>query len=96
MRAAYLLTIKAGREQAYRDAHKVVWPELIREASRAGIRNHSCFVHNSWVFVYLEADNVDEALAELMKKEVKQRWNRHMEEYLDAEAIPLDEVFHME
>lgn len=96
MRAAYLLTIKPGREEAYRQAHKRVWPELIAEASKAGIRNHSCFMHGRMVVVYLEADNIEVSTQELMHKEVKQRWNKFMEEFLEAETIPLEEVFHME
>jgi L-rhamnose mutarotase len=96
MRAAYILRVKPGREEAYRNAHKMVWPDLIAEARRAGIRNHSCFMHGRTVVVYLEADNIDMSTQELMHKEVKQRWNKHMEEYLEAEVIPLAEVFYME
>jgi len=96
MRAAYILTIKPGKEEAYREAHKRVWPELIAEASKAGIRNHSTFVQGRSVFVYLEADDLEKSLSELMNKEVKQRWNKHMGEYLEAETVPLEEVFYME
>jgi len=96
MRAAYVLNIKPGREEAYREAHKMVWPELIAEASKAGIRNHSCFMHERMVFVYLEADNTEVSIQALMHTEVKQSWNKQMEEYLESATITLEEVFHME
>ena len=95
MRAGYLLTVKPGKEEAYRKAHQAVWPELISEASKAGIRNHSSFMHDRMVFVYLEADDIERSISDLMSKEVKQRWNKYMEDYLEPETITLDEVFYM-
>lgn len=44
MRVAYMLTIKPGKEAAYRETHDSVWPERIAEARKVGIRNHSTFV----------------------------------------------------
>ena len=96
MRAAYILKVKPGKEEAYRDAHKMVWPELIAEASKAGIRNHSCFMHGRKVVVYLEADDIEASTQELMHKDVKRRWNKFMEEFLEDETVPLEEVFYME
>ncbi|MBI3666686.1 MAG: L-rhamnose mutarotase [Acidobacteria bacterium] len=96
MRQAFILTIRPGMEERYRETHRAVWPELIVEASRAGIRNHSSFVNGRTVFVYVEADNIDEANEKLMQVPIKLRWNKFMEDILEPGSTPLEEVFHMD
>ena len=96
MRAAFILTVREGKEAAYREAHQAVWPELIAAANRAGIRNHSCFMNGRTVVAYLEGDNIEKSSAQLANDPVKIRWNEYMEEFLEPGAIPLEEVFHME
>ena len=94
--AAFILTVREGKEAAYREAHQAVWPELIAAANRAGIRNHSCFMNGRTVVAYLEGDNIEKSSAQLANDPVKIRWNEYMEEFLEPGAIPLEEVFHME
>ncbi len=96
MRQAYILTVRPGMEDAYRDAHKAVWPELIAEASRAGIRNHSVFMSGATLFVYLEADDPEEALRRLKHSEVKSRWDEFMSSFLEPSSVSFEEVFHMD
>lgn len=40
-RIAYIMRLKPDMVQAYKKAHRRVWPELIEAGTRAGIRNHS-------------------------------------------------------
>ncbi len=96
MRAAYTLSVRPGKEEGYREAHRAVWPELIAAAERAGIRNHSVFLHGRTLFLYVEADDVDRAFRELKKQDVKARWDKWMEEFLEPGNTPLEEVFHMD
>ena len=96
MRAAYILTIQSNMEERYRNAHRAVWPELIEAARRAGIRNHSVFMAGTTLFVYLEADDVSAALTRLKEMPVKQQWDVSMQEFLEPESAPLEEVFHMD
>lgn len=97
-RMALHMRLKSGRETEYLEAHKQVWPELIKAAHEAGIRNHSVFVRGSDLFVYIEAADVEAALAKLSSYPVKKRWDEWMFDLLDAEHPPvvLDEGFHMD
>ncbi len=96
MRAAYILTVQSNMEEPYRNAHRAVWPELIEEARRAGIRNHSVFMAGRTLFVYLEADDVAGALAKLLATPVKQRWDEFMRDFLEPESVTMKEVFHID
>jgi L-rhamnose mutarotase len=89
------LTVRHGREQGYRAAHRAVWPELIEEARRAGIRNHSVFMAGRTLFVYFEADDVEKSMAALRSNPVKARWDEYMREFLEPDVCPLEEVFYM-
>lgn len=95
MRAAYTLTVRPGKEQAYREAHRVVWPELIQAATLAGIRNHSVFMSGRTLFVYLEADDIQQSVNALKGNPVKIRWDDYMRDLLEPESTTLEEVFHM-
>ncbi len=95
MRAAYILMVRPGKEEQYRRAHQEVWLELIEEANKAGIRNHSVFMHGRTLFVYLEADDIGQAERKLKQTAVKQRWDAYMGDLLEPGAVPLEEVFYM-
>lgn len=96
MRVAYVMTVRPGREEGYKESHRAVWPELIAAASQAGIRNHSVFLHGRTLFLYLEADNIDEAMQNLKSTDVKTRWDEYMQEFLEPDVTAMEEVFYME
>jgi len=95
MRAAYILKVRSGKETDYRKAHRAVWPELIEEAQKAGIRNHSVFMSGRTLFVYLEADDPEKSMASLKSTPVKMRWDDYMRHFLEPEIVSLEEVFYM-
>lgn len=45
-RVATLMRFQEGMEDAYRQAHRRVWPELIAAGQRVGIRNYTIFVRD--------------------------------------------------
>lgn len=99
---AYIGKIRKGKEKEYIDAHKAVWPELIDAMKKAGIENESCFVIGNYIFVYVEASNIEATMETLMRDSVNQRWDVFMEPLLEppvegcAEFFPeMKEVFRM-
>ena len=96
MRAAYILLVCPDKTEQYQRAHQEVWPELIEAASKFGIRNHSVFMHGRTLFVYVEADDIEEATRKLLEQPVKKRWDADMSDLLDPGSVPLEEVFHMD
>ena len=95
-RVAYILKIRPGKERAYREAHQTVWPELIAEASKAGVRNHSVFMHGRTLFIYVEADSLNEVAEKMKDNPVKMQWDEYMKNFLEPARIDLEEVFHMD
>ena len=95
-RAAFVLTVRPGKEQAYRDEHTRVWPDLIEEARRLGVRNQSVYMRGRALFVYMEAENMAECLERLAAAPVNRRWDEFMAAFIEPESIRIDEVFHMD
>jgi L-rhamnose mutarotase len=96
-RGAWLFSLKAGKEQAYRDAHSRVWPELIEAARSAGLENHSVFVMGSTVIGYAEAEDLNATMKRLDSLDVTRRWNEAMAEFMeDVEGVVAAEVFHFD
>lgn len=95
-RVAYVLTIREGMEEDYRNAHRNVWPALIETARRCGVRNHSSFVNGRSVFIYMEAEDLSKTYALLAGESVKNDWNKFMANVLEPGEVLLEEVFHMD
>jgi L-rhamnose mutarotase len=96
-RAAWMFSLKKGKEQAYRDAHSHVWPELIAAARAAGLANQSVYVHGLAVFLYTEAEDMDAAMKRLDSLDVTRRWNEAMSELMDdVNGVAITEVFHFD
>jgi len=92
-----MYALKRGKEQAYKDAHSRVWPELIEAAKAAGLKNQTVYVQGSTVFAYTEAEDLDIALKQLGSMDITRRWNEAMSDLMeDVEGVPLAEVFHFD
>ncbi len=95
-RAALSFRIRANERAEYIERHRHVWPELIEAARAAGLRNHTVFLLGNQVFLYAEAEGLQQALARFAQTEVKQRWDREMKPLLDRRESTAEwqEVFH--
>jgi len=104
-RVGFLFRIKPELKDEYKKAHDEIWPEMISEMRRVGLRNYSIFFKkDGLLFAYLQVDDFEKAMSELSKTEVNERWQKYMEKYfikedksiLGPEIEMLEEVFHME
>lgn len=100
-RLAFVMRLKPGCEDVYKQKHDEIWPEMVETLHSYGIRNYSIFRHGLDLFAYLECDN-PEALAGQRNNPVVQRWWRMMEPYMEyasdrtPKATPIVEVFHLD
>ena len=84
-RVGFLLKVKPEKIEEYKRLHNPIWPELIEELKRAGMRNYSLWLHPSGVeFGYLECDDWQAVCDYLAKSEVHDRWQEFMRDYLDT------------
>ena len=100
-RSAFVLRVRPEKVDAYLDAHRDVWPELLDALRTAGIRNYTIFRAGNEMFGYFESDDLDRAASYPAGKEVSARWQDAMANLLeervpDAGPSRLEEVFRLD
>src|SRR5918993_124147 len=95
--------IDPDRIEEYREAHRAVWPELLRELQDAGWRNYSLFLRDDGLLIgYVESDDLDAAQERVARTEVNARWQAAMASLFGTEGAPdeawqrIPEVFNLE
>jgi L-rhamnose mutarotase len=100
-RSAFVLRVRPEKIDAYLEAHRHVWPEMLDALRAAGIRNYTIVRSGDQVFGYFESDDLERAAASLAGREVSARWQDAMAELLeervpDAGPAPLEEIFRLD
>jgi L-rhamnose mutarotase len=106
-RVCFLLNVRPDRLEEYKIRHREVWPEMINALRDAGWHNYSLFLRPDGLLVgYLETQNFEQALAEMKRREVNERWQREMAPFFlfqnagqstaDQTMVPLEEIFHLD
>jgi L-rhamnose mutarotase len=103
-RMAFQLRVKPGSEEAYDEAHRSVWPELIEELQAFGVREYSIFRRGCELFLYMLVPDFQALLDHLAQSDVDRRWQETMAPLF--EKVPtlkegetfamMDEVFYMQ
>ena len=102
-RVAFQLRLRAGSEEAYDEAHKKVWPELLAELADAGAREYSIFRRGQELCLYLLVPDFDKFLAYMDDADVNRRWQQAMSSLFEPVAslrpgeryAMMQEVFYM-
>ncbi|MDE2869936.1 MAG: L-rhamnose mutarotase [Chloroflexota bacterium] len=102
-RIAFALPIKPDRVDDYRRTHAAVWPELLEENVKAGIRNFTIVLFMNHAIGLLECEDWEAASAYLDKSDVQARWQAEHADILDVDTasglVPLqmlEELFHQD
>lgn len=104
-RIGFCFKVRQEAIPEYKKRHQAVWPELLQEARDRGTRNYTLFMRDDGlVFGYLEAEDFEQAMAEMAKSEVNARWQEWMAplfelapgERPDQNMQMLQEVFHLD
>jgi len=84
-RVGLLLKVKPDKIDEYKRIHAEVWPDLLAELKKAGMRNYSLWLRpDGTEFGYLECDDWQAACDYLATSEVHTRWQTFMQNYLDS------------
>jgi L-rhamnose mutarotase len=103
MRIAFKMKLKPGHEAEYKKRHQVLWPELKKLLTEAGISDYSIF-HDAETNILFAVQKIDgkqnsQALGE---HEIVKRWWTYMADIMETNpdhspvTKPLEEVFHMD
>jgi L-rhamnose mutarotase len=104
-RYGFIFKIKPEFKDEFQKAHAEIWPELKKEIKNVGINNYTHFYRtDGLIFAYFESDDPEKSLSELVKKEIRTKWEINMEKYfvkedrsqLGPESIKLEETFHLD
>ncbi len=95
-RYAFCLQLRAGMEEAYDEAHRKVWPEMLVLLKQAGISEYSIFRRDRDVVLVLQAEDFNAAWDCVEQDPVNARWQKTMAQYFDEmEPLRADERFPM-
>ncbi len=102
-RVAFQLRIREGMIEAYEEAHRNVWPELLAELQGMGIAEYSIFRRGQQLFLYMQVPDFERVLAGMAASGVNQRWQQAMAALFepvpgklpDEAFAMMTEVFHM-
>lgn len=103
-RVAFCLRLRKGAGEAYDQAHREVWPEMLDLLKRAGISAYSIFRRDELLVLTMHADNFDRAWDLIERDPVNMRWQAQMAQYFEpvgplspGERFPMmQEVFYLE
>ena len=96
-RVCFILRVRQDRLDAYKEAHRSVWPEMLAALSATGWTNYSLFLDEDGLLVgYFETEDFEAALAGMEATDVNARWQAAMAEYLVPPMRRIEEVFHLE
>src|SRR3954463_782566 len=106
-RVSFLMRVKDGYQDEYIRRHREVWPEVLDEQQRAGIKNMAIYMKGSDLFLYMEVEDYAKAVRVLSQSPAALRWEEYMAPIMDnpndknfdpANAYPasLPEVFFWE
>ena len=103
-RICFVLHVKPDRLDEYKRRHRAVWPEMLDALRETGWSNYSLFLRDDGMLIgYLETDDFERARAGMASREVNDRWQREMKDFVvqpqgltpDRAMQPLEEVFHL-
>jgi L-rhamnose mutarotase len=56
MRQAWVMKLKPGSEAEYKKRHDEIWPEMLENLRKDGVRNYSIYRYGLLLVAYLERD----------------------------------------
>jgi L-rhamnose mutarotase len=95
-RYAFMLRLQPGAAEAYEEAHRAVWPEMLSVLKEAGISEYSIYRRDDLLILALRADDFDASWSRIDNHPVNLRWQAAMAPYFaPVEGLRRGEKFPM-
>jgi len=102
-RYAFMLRLRPGAAEAYEEAHRAVWPEMLALLKEAGISEYSIYRRDDLLILALRADDFEATWSRIENHPINLRWQAAMAPYFapieglrPGERFPmLEEVFYL-
>ena len=102
-RAGFIMQLNEGMEAEYRRRHDEIWPELVEELGKAGIRDYVIYLDRRTHTLYASQKLTDGNTADsLPQQAIMRRWWDHMADLMETNpdgspcVYPLEEMFFLE
>jgi L-rhamnose mutarotase len=102
-RNAFTMKLKKGYEKEYKKRHDEVWPEILKELSKAGVSDYSIFLDEKTLTLFAVQKLSDNNTADnLPNTQAVKKWWAYMKDIMETNpdnspvSVPLSEVFHMD
>lgn len=90
--------------EEYKEAHAVVWPEMLHALKDSGWHNYSLFLRPDGLLIgYVESPDLEAAQEAMARTEVNARWQAAMSKFFvntdanpDEAFVAAEEVFNLE
>ena len=100
----FVQEVKQEKKSEYIDAHRTIWPELLKTIKESGIEREMIWMHGNYICIYMMSENFEEAMASLGEKQIFKDWLEKMGPMLammqdfsgEGKVIKLDKVFDLE
>ena len=75
-RHGWVIKLKPGKLERYKELHANVWPEVAKMISDCNIRNYSIYHRDGYLFSYLEyhGDDFEADMQKMADDPVTQKW----------------------
>jgi len=103
-RFGQLIGLKPEHFDAYVEAHAAVWPNVLEQIHKSGLRNYSIYHHDGVLYAYFEyvGDDFEADMANMAADPETQRWwawMKPMQSPLENRTegewwVNMEEVFH--
>jgi L-rhamnose mutarotase len=95
-RHAFYARLNAGQEDAYLEIHRNMPRDLVTAYRAAGINNLRIFRHQELLFLYLECERLESAMAALDQNPMELEWQKMTSPMLEGgDFRKLIEIFEM-
>jgi L-rhamnose mutarotase len=85
---AWVLGVRPGCEEEYKQRHDDLWPEMDATLRRSGIRNYHIFRHGLTLFGYFETDDLQATIDYLKADPINAKWSESMAPIMQIDINP--------
>jgi L-rhamnose mutarotase len=101
----FIQKVKTDKKEEYIQAHKEVWPQLLKAIKGSGIERELIWMFGDHICIYMMSDDFEGAMTRLSKTDVFKKWAEYMDTMLaemqdysqgGTNVITLEKVFDLE
>jgi L-rhamnose mutarotase len=102
-RVGFTMQLKPGKEAEYKRRHDAIWPEMVQELERAGVRDYSIYLDKRTNTLFASQKVTEHNTSDkLPTREIVKKWWAYMADLMETNpdnspvVYDLEEMFYMD